>query len=179
MSGLVQLGTMVDSASATLSSPSTKGVHVVPRRRNQKGSVFLRGNKWVGTYREAETDPLTGKRIRRKVTFGPDVTSKRAAEAALQPYLDRVRDDTKAMLLPAPSKGGKKLCSLIDEWKAQILPNRKLGGARACESHIRTYLIPILGDKPLRELSLREHQSFILRGAASTDSPADRGNVYC
>jgi integrase len=112
-------------------------------------------------YREAETDPQTGKRIRRTVMFGPEIASQRAAEAALQPYLDRVRDATQAMLLPAPSKGGKKLCSLIDEWKAQILPNRKLGGARACESHIRTYLIPLLGERPLRELELREHQAFV------------------
>lgn len=154
------------------------GVRLVPRRRNQKGSVFLRGSKWVGTFREAETDPQTGKRIRRKITFGPDVTSKRAAEAALQPYLDRVRDETQAMVLSVPAKGGKKLSSLVDEWKNQILPNRKLGGARACESHIRTYLIPLLGEKALRELTLGEHQAFVTTVGRKVDRRRTVENVY-
>lgn len=152
----------------------------MPRRRGQGGYVYLRGKSWVGRYREAETDPQTGKRIRRTVTFGPEITSKRAAEAALQPYLDQVRDQTKAMLALAPTKGGgKKLCSLIEEWKEQILPNRKLGGARACESHIRTYLIPLLGEKQLRELTLKEHQAFVTAVGRKVGRRRTAENVYC
>ena len=130
-------------------------------------------------YREAETDPETGKRIRRTITFGPEITSKRAAEAALQPYLDRVRDNTQFMMPPAPAKGGQKLYSLIDEWKEKILPNRKLGGVRACLSHIRTYLIPLLGQIRLRELTLKEHQAFVTAVGRRVNRRRTAENVYC
>jgi len=130
-------------------------------------------------YREAETDPETGKRIRRTITFGSEITSKRAAEAALQPYLDRVRDNTQFMMPPAPAKGGQKLYSLIDEWKEKILPNRKLGGVRACLSHIRTYLIPLLGQIRLRELTLKEHQAFVTAVGRRVNRRRTAENVYC
>jgi hypothetical protein len=60
-----------------------------------------------------------------------------------------------------PVRGKKKLGELIEEWKREILPNRKLGGARASLSHFRTYITPLLGEKPLHELNVREHQSFV------------------
>jgi hypothetical protein len=45
---------------------------------------------WVGMYREDRLQP-TFKRIRRTVTLGPcNTRSRRAALAALQPYLDAV-----------------------------------------------------------------------------------------
>ena len=178
MSYELQSGHMLDSA-ATLTAPSMRGVSIVPRRRGQSGRVFLRGTKWVGTFREAETDPQTGHRIRRTVTFGPEITSKRAAEAALQPYLDRVRDATKVLSRPAPSKGGKKLSSLIDEWKETILPNRKLSGARACLSHIRVYLLPLLGELSLRELTIQRHQAFITAVGRRVGRRRTTENVYC
>jgi integrase len=152
----------------------------VPRRRGQKGRVFFRGKKWVGRYREAETDLQTGSKIRRTITFGPEITSRRAAEAALQPYLDRIRDRTQAMLLPpTPIADDKKLCSLIDEWKELILPNRKLGGGRACLSHIRTYLIPLLGENLLRELTPKEHQAFVTAVGRRVNCRRTTENVYC
>ena len=152
----------------------------MPRRRGQEGRVFLRGSKWVGMYREAETDLQTGKRTRRTVTFGPEITSERAAKAALKPYLDRVTDNTQSMLpLMRPARGGKKLCSLINEWKETILPNRKLGGGRACLSHIRTYLIPLLGETPLRELTLKEHQAFVTAVGRRVGRRRTAENVYC
>ena len=116
-----------------------------------------RGKRWVGSYRESEINPQTGKRIRRTVTFGSEVTSERAARSALQPYLDRVN----IAAPPAPKKSGKRLCELIDEWKEKIIPNRKDGGARAALSHIRTYIAPQLGEIPLRELNLSLHQAFV------------------
>ena len=147
---------MVDFGPPTSSSPSTE-IRIVPRRRFQNGRVYKRGVKWVGSYREREINPQTGKRTRRTVTFGSGVTSERAARSALQPYLDRVN----IAALPAPRKAGKTLCELIDEWKEKIIPNRKDGGARASLSHIRTYIAPQLGETPLHELNLSMHQAFV------------------
>jgi hypothetical protein len=140
---------VVDSATATSSSPSTEK-RIVPRRRFQKGRIYQRGCKWIGSYRDTEINSK-GERLRRTVTFDASVASARAARSALQPYLDRVNVN----LPPPPPKGGKTLCDLIEEWKRDVLPNRKLGGVRASLSHIRTYLIPLLGESPLRELNQR------------------------
>ena len=54
---------------------------IMPRRRFQSGRVYLRGTRWVGSYREYEVNPETGKRARRTITFDAPVTSERAAKA--------------------------------------------------------------------------------------------------
>ena len=97
----------------------------MPQRRFQNGRVYLRGSKWVGSYRDTEINPETGERIRRTITFDASVTSARAARSALQPYLDRIN----VQLPNLHARGKKKLSELIEEWKREILPNRKLGGA--------------------------------------------------
>ena len=179
MTATPQFDLALHSPSTTSSSPSTREIRIVPRRRSQRGRVFLRGKKWAGSYREAATDFQTGKRIRRTITFGPEVTSKRAAEAALQPYLDRVRDTTQSIAVSStPAKGGKRLSTLIEEWKQDVLPNRKLGGARSCLSHIRTYLIPLLGEILLRELSVRQHQAFVTAVGQKVGRRRTTENVY-
>src|SRR6516165_1484819 len=125
---------MVDFGPPTSSSPSTE-IKIVPRRRFQTGRVYKRGGKWVGSYRESEINPQTGKRIRRTVTFGSEVTSERAARSALQPYLDRVN----IAAPPAPRKAGKTLCEVMEQWKEKLIPNRKAGPARPARSDIRAY----------------------------------------
>jgi integrase len=146
----------------------------VPRRRFQNGRVYFRGSKWVGSYRDTEVSPETGERIRRTITFDASVTSARAARSALQPYLDRIN----VQLPNQPARGKKKLSELIEEWKREILPNRKLGGARASLSHIRTYITPLLGVKPLHELSVREHQVFVTAVGRRVDRRKTADNVY-
>lgn len=94
----------------------------MPRRRFQNGQVYLRGKRWVGTFREYEPNPATGKRTRRKITFDESVTSKRAAEAALKPYLDDYNAKAKAdeRAKPAPPKSGKTVSVIIQEWQEKI-----------------------------------------------------------
>src|ERR1700747_1605803 len=93
---------------ATSSSPSTGGT-IVPRRRFQKGQVLQRSKKWAGSFRDTVIDKQTGelKRVRRTVTFDSNVTSRRAALRALQPYLDKVNVEP-----PSPPKGGKTVADL-------------------------------------------------------------------
>src|SRR5207248_5852344 len=75
--------TVLDSAPATPSS-SPRIEKIISRRRFQTGRVYQRGKRWVGTYREYEANPETGKRARRTITFDETVTSKRSAECALK-----------------------------------------------------------------------------------------------
>lgn len=133
----------------------------MPRRRFQNGRVYKRGGKWVGSYREYEINPATGRRTRRTITFDESVTSERAAYAALKPYLDDYNVKAKSNAKPSPPKGGKTVSALIREWTDKILPLRKPAGARASLLHIRAYILLQLGPIPLNEMTLSQHQSFI------------------
>src|SRR5260370_955591 len=154
-----QFGIVVDSAPATSSSPRME--KIMPRRRFQSGRDYQRGSRWVGSYRDYEANPETGKRTRHTITFDATVSSERAAKAALQPYLDDYNARAKANLKPSTPRGDKTVKALLDEWIEKILPNRKPGGARASLSHIRTYILPQISYLPLSELSLSQHQSFV------------------
>ena len=173
-----QLGTVVDSAPATSSSPRMECKTIMPRRRFQSGRVYLRGTRWVGSYREYEVNPETGKRARKTITFDATVTSKRAAKAALQPYLDDYNARAKENSKTSAPRGGKAVRALIEEWTDKILPNRKPGGARAALSHIRTYILPQLGEVPLRELRLSQHQTFVTAVGKRVDRRKTAENVY-
>jgi integrase len=152
----------------------------VPRRRFQRGRVFLRGGRWVGSYRTYGVNPSTGKRMRRTITFDESVTSERAARQALQPYLAEYNARAKAdQQQRKPPRTGKKVADLVDEWVQQILPIRKKGGARACASHIRTYIKPMLGNFLLRDLDTAQHQKFVTAVGLHTGRRRTTENIYC
>ena len=176
MASTPQPAAVLDFPLTTSSSPHTETI--VSRRRFQTGRVFLRGNKWVGTYREYEANPETGKRTRRKITFDESITSERAARAALQPYLDDYNAKAKADTKPASPKCSKTVGALIREWQSKILPNRKPSGARAALSHIRTYILPLVGEIPLRDLNLSQHQAFVTAVGQRVDRRKTAENVY-
>ncbi len=150
----------------------------MPRRRFQSGRVYQRGTRWVGSYRDYEANPETGKRTRHTITCDAAVTSERAAKAALQPYLDDYNARAKADLKPSAPRSGKTLSALLEEWTDKILPNRKPGGARAALSHIRTYILPQLGEVPLRELTLSHHQAFVTAVGRRVDRRKTAENVH-
>jgi integrase len=173
-----RIGSVLDSAPAT-SSLSPRIEKIISRRRFQKGRVYLRGKRWVGTYREYEGNPQTGKRARRTITFDETVTSKRSAECALKPYLDDYNEKAKAgATSAAPQKSRKTVGALVKEWTAKILPNRKPGGARAALSHIRVYILPQLGAVPLRDMNLGQHQAFVTAIGQSVNRRKTAENVH-
>lgn len=155
------------------SLPST-GRMVVPRRRFQQGRVYRRGKNWVGSYREHEVNPITGERIRRTITFPDSVTSEREARRELQGHLNLVNDATPS----PPKRTGKAVGELVDEWKEKILPNLKDGTVRAAHSHIRTYITPLLGEIPLKDLNVREHQAFVTAIGRRVNRRKTAENVY-
>src|SRR5258708_9391645 len=176
MATQTQFGIVVDSAPATSSSQRME--KIMPRRRFQSGRVYLRGTRWVGSYREYEVNPESGKRARRTITFDATVISERAAKAALQPYLDDYNARAKANLKPSAPRGEKTVRALLEEWTDKILPNRKPGGARAALSHIRAYIRPQLGEVPLRELNLSHHQTFVTALGRRVDRRKTAENVH-
>ena len=177
MATALQLGRVVDSGPVTSSSPSIER-NIMPRRRFQSGRVYQRGTRWVGSYRDYEANPGTGKRTRHTITFDAAVTSERAAKAALQPYLDDYNARAKANLKPSAPRSGKTVRALVDEWTDKILPNRKPGGARAALSHIRAYILPQLGELPLREMNLSQHQAFVTAVGRRVDRRKTAENVH-
>jgi integrase len=145
-------------AGATPSSTSTEVF--VPRRRFQRGRLFVRGSRkkvWVGSFREDKVRPdgsIT--RIRRSVVLGETASvSRRAALATLQPFLDRVN------IAPPPlPKSGKALLEAVADWRIQIAPNLKPSTVRAAESHLKQHIIPHLGTLRLSEFTVRVVQAF-------------------
>jgi len=178
MASALQSDLVLDSTSATSSASPRNAEKIISRRRFQTGRVYLRGKKWVGTFREYEANPETGKRARRTITFDKSVTSKRSAECALKPYLDAYNETAKAAKPAAPQKSGKTVRALVEEWTDKILPNRKPGGARAALSHIRVYILPQIGEIPLRNLNLSQHQSFVTAVGLRVDRRKTAENVY-
>ena len=135
----------------------------MPRRRFQRGRLFVRGSRkkvWVGSFREDRLQ-LDGsiRRVRRSVVLGDvAVVSRRAALAAFQPFLDRVNT------VPTPPlKTAKSLAEAISEWRVHIAPNRKPSSVRASESHLRQHIIPKLAGLRLSELNVRTIQAFSTR----------------
>ena len=86
---------------ATHSEAQQEGTSV-HRKRFQKGSVYMNGNKtlWLGAYSEYVLDNYgVEKRVRKQITLSPVKTgdtkiSKRDAMRLLQPHLDRVNGGT-------------------------------------------------------------------------------------
>src|ERR1700739_23352 len=93
-SGVLQSEDAISTVARATPSSTSKEVFV-PRRRFQRGRLFVRGSRkkvWVGSFREDQVQPdgsIT--RIRRSVVLGETArVSRRSALGALQPFLDRV-----------------------------------------------------------------------------------------
>jgi integrase len=87
--------------------------------------------------------------------------SKLQAIEALAPYLDAVN----LVALPKP-KSGRTLKNFVEEWKRNIAPTLKPSTVRAAESHLRTHILPAMGDLSLTAITTRNVQAFISALAA-------------
>ena len=138
----------------------------MPRRRYQRGRIINRGKKrkvWVGIFREDRVKADgTIHRARRSVVLGTvkHVTKLQAIEA-LRPYLDAVN------LVAIPkAKAGRTLKNFVEEWKHNVAPTLKPSTVRAAESHLRTHILPTMGEMPLTTINTRNVQAFISAMAA-------------
>lgn len=133
----------------------------MPRRRYQRGRIISRGKKrkvWVGIFREDRMKPDgTIHRARRSVVLGTvKHVSKLQAIEALKPYLDAVN----LVAMPKP-KAGRTLKNFLEEWKHNVAPTLKPSTVRAAESHLRTHILPTMGETSLTAINTRNVQAFI------------------
>ena len=130
----------------------------VPKRRFQKGTFVKRGNNWVGMWRIDTLQPDgTTKREQRSQTFVG--LSERAARAAFQPILDAVNAANHAT--PPVPKTSDTVNKAVSEWREHVAETLKPSSRRSAESHLRRHILPLLGDCPLTELTVKKMQTFV------------------
>jgi integrase len=143
-------------APATLSFAGTKR-GIVPKRRFQKGTFVKRGYNWVGMWRADTLQPNgTSKREQRSQTFSG--LSERAARAAFQPILDAVNAANHAT--PPVPKTSDTVAKAVVEWREHTAVSLKPSTRRSAESHLRRHILPLLGECPLTDLTVRKMQTF-------------------
>lgn len=98
--------------------------------------------------------------------------SKLEAIATFQPYLDAVN----LAAIPKP-KAGRTLARLVEEWESSVAPTLKPTTVRAAKSHLRTHIIPALGEMSLTAITTRNVQAFVSALAAKGLSSTTTGNV--
>lgn len=150
----------------------------MPRRRYQRGRLFAQGKnrrQWVAVFREDRIDPVSGtvRRVRRSVRLGlVKRVSKAQALAELQKYLDAVN------LVPTPiPKAGRTLKSFAEEWESNVGITLKPSTLRAIQSHLRTHILPRMGDLMLTACTIRNVQTFVTSLALSGLSRKSIENV--
>jgi integrase len=128
------------------------------RRRYQIGTLMLRGDSWVGRWREDVicADGVV-KRIRRSQVIGSrvELPTKKLALRRLESVLARIN---------APGYRAGRVATLtefIRRWREDVLSQRKPSTARAAESHLSRHIIPQLGVKQLDEVGVETVQAFV------------------
>jgi integrase len=149
----------------------------MPRRRYQRGRLISRGKRrkvWIGMFREDRIMPDgTLHRARRTVVLGTvKHVSKGEAIEAFKPYLDAVN-----LVSTSRPKAGRTLARLVEEWESSVAPTLKQTTVRAAKSHLRTHIIPALGEMSLMAISTRNVQAFVSQLAAKGLSSKSIENV--
>jgi len=85
--------------------------------------------------------------------------SERAARATFQPILDAVNAANQAT--PPVPKTSDTVAKAVGEWREHVATSLKPSTRRSVESHLRRHIVPLLGDCPLAELTVKKMQSFV------------------
>jgi len=99
----------------------------------------------------------TTKREQRSETFIG--LSERAARAALQPILDAVNAANHAT--PPVPKSSDTVAKAVAEWREHAAVTLKPSSRRSAESHLRRHILPLLGECPLADLTVKQMQTFV------------------
>jgi integrase len=84
-------------------------------------------------------------------------TTKLQAIETLKPYLDAVN---LVGSNPAP-KTGRTLRTFVQEWESSVAPTLKPSTVRAAKSHLKTHILPAMGDLALTAITTRNVQAFV------------------
>lgn len=127
------------------------------RRRYQRGSLFLRGNKWIGRWREDVVDDGKSRRVCRKMILGTlkDYPTKRLAQRALDEQLIEINDVNYKAQTRITFEGFAK------KWLELVLPQLKPSSRSSAKSHVNKWLIPYFGQWQLSNVSHEAVQKFV------------------
>jgi integrase len=128
------------------------------RKRYQKGSVYLDGDKWKGRYREDEITNEGTKRVRREVIPGRKrEMTKHLAERQMEMVLSRING--------FDYRPGRVATfgEFIERWKTEVLTKQQPSSARAVQSHLKCYIVPHLSKLRLEQFGVENQQTFLTR----------------
>lgn len=156
---------MTDVLQSTLAQQSQleKERNQLARRRYQKGSLALRGDKWVGRWREDILENGRVRRLNRKEVLGTksEFPTKRLAQRELDRRLSVINSPTYRARPHATFQ------EFADRWSATVLPQMKPSTQSAIRSQLRKSL-SFFNPLPMQDITALTVQSFI---AQSTVSP--------
>jgi integrase len=115
----------------------------------------------------------TTKREQRSQTFIG--LSERAARAAFQPILDAVNATNQAT--PPVPKTSDTVAKAVLEWREHVAVTLKPSTRRSVESHLRRHILPLLGESPLTDLTVKKMQTFVTTLASGKRSAKTIENV--
>ncbi len=129
------------------------------RKRYQKGTLYLKGESWVGRWRIDVVLPDGSKRrIRRARVIGTlkEYPTQRLARRRLEALLAEVN--------ASDYRPGRiaTLAEFVARWRTNVLSQRKDGTAKAAESHLRSHILPELGSLRLEEITSEVQQRFVI-----------------
>lgn len=137
------------------------------RKRYQKGRLILRGKKavWVGRWREdIRHGDGSVTRVEKSAILGTkaELPTRRLAARRLELLLARVNSPDYRPVRVAT------LAEFAERWKAEVLVQRKPSTRKAAESHLRSHILPQLGDLNLDQIGLENQQVFATRLSKAT-----------
>ena len=146
---------------ADFGTPSARLEATMARRRYQHGSLKIVGKrtkKWQARWREDVVTPDgQTKRVLRKELIGT-LKEFPTRKLALRELESRVRPVNKLDYRPKRMSSFREFAEL---WQTRVATQYKPSMQSTVKSHIRTHLVPKLGDKPVAALDTFEIQDFI------------------
>lgn len=142
--------------------------HLSARQRFQRGSLFLRGNRWVIRYRE---DVMEEGQVRRRILRSVVIGSKKKDPTGQLPWyptqsLAWRSPEIKKLLNEVNSvthrpRFGFDFAGFARLWIDRVLKQHKPSTQVSVQSHIRNHLNPFFGEYNLREIDAEMVQEFI------------------
>lgn len=129
------------------------------RRRYQKGSLALEGNRWVLRWREDEEQPDgTAKRQLRYQTIGTtdDFPTQRLARR----HADQIISNVNALTTAQPGRT-VRFAEFVVRWQANVLAGRKPSVQHQKLGHLNRYLLPAFGGMMISQIGQEQAQSLI------------------
>lgn len=170
------------SIASAIDSAARNGESVA-RRRYQRGSVYPNKAKtvWLGNYTEYVLDSDgEEKRVRHELVLGPirkpdgTAMSKREAQRALQPYVDRVNSSLAA---PAREHKSATLDAFVQIWDRDYLSLSKPSTQSTMRGHIKR-LKSVFGQKDMRQITTGDLQRVIASMDADEYEPKTIRNLW-